>query len=418
MEEMDDRIMKPEKKTNRRRFLKGMSAIGTASAIAFSGCLGGTSGSGTGGGADNGTAENGSNNTRSSGGNNSTREEFGLPELNYDVGGTLNVFQWTDYWPSSAMNAFQNAYGVNVNVSNFSSNPEMFNKLQAGGSGQFDVVFPTQNMYNILVGQDLIQELDIDKISTWENLGDRWKDSPSYEPDSGRYSVPYQWGTSGIAWNTNMIGDLGDSISWEIMWDNQYDNQMTMMNAARETLGAALIKQGDSLNAKEESKIESAKQELINQKDLLKTYSSTNNSAALQNENASPIHIWNGDAMKAYNALAENGSAPIKYKIPEEGGLRWLDTMAITKDAANVNAAHALATFLLNAQIGANIAQYNGYATPNQAAREHLPDSRSKNPIINPPDSVIDRLVYANRFANSPDVASYYSDTWTEVQNA
>ncbi|MFB6240811.1 MAG: extracellular solute-binding protein, partial [Gemmatimonadota bacterium] len=134
------------------------------------------------------------------------RNEYGLPELDYELEKTLNVFQWTDYWPQGTVEKFEKAYGVKVNVSNYASNEEMFNKLKAGGTGQYDLIFPSDYMINILVKQGMIRKLDTGKIPNLENLAEKFSDTP-YDPNPGTYSAPYQWGTSGIAYNANMLGE-------------------------------------------------------------------------------------------------------------------------------------------------------------------------------------------------------------------
>lgn len=396
--------MKPDTTATRRRFLQGTLGIG--STISLAGCIGGGNGSGNG---------------SSSGGDASFRKKKGFPEIDYTLENTLNVFQWTDYWPSETVKEFEKAYGVTVNISNFASNEEMFNKLKAGGTGQFDVIFLTQNMLRILSSQNLIQPLDLKKISTWDNLSKEWQKDQPYDPGNERYSVPYQWGTSGIGWHTDMVSDAGNPPSWDILWNEQYKGQMTMLNSPRETIGASLLRLGYSLNAKDQAKIKEAKNELTKQKSLLKTYSSVNRNAALANKNASPVHLWNGDALRALRQVEENGdsSASVKYYIPKEGGLKWLDTMAFTKNAGHVNAAHAFAAYLLNAKVGAALTEYNGYTTPNEAARQHITDAaQQRRKQFSLSDSTMKKLEFVNRFSKSPEVAQNYSKAWTEIQNA
>lgn len=410
--------MERDTTATRRAFLQATGAIGVGSTITLAGCVGGGSGSGS-----NEAEGNRTNNSSSdipSGGDASVREQYNLPELDYEPENTLNVFQWTGYWPTETIKNFERAYRVNVRISNFASNEQMFNKLRAGGSGQYDVIFPTQNMLFILESQDLIQPLNKKKIPTWDNLAKEWRGSQPYDPGQKRYSMPCLWGTSGVGWNTNMVDGIGDTPSWDLMWNEQYKGQMPMLNSPRETLGASLMRLGYSLNAKDQSKIKEAKEALIEQKPLLKTYNSVNTTSYLQNRSASPVHTWNGDAMQAYAALQTEGESesPVKYQVPEEGGLKWLDTMAITKNASHENAAHALGTYLLNAKVGAKLAKWNGYATPNEAAQEQLPDTRTDNEIINPSDSTRKNLEFVNRFAQSPDIVQLYSEAWTEIQNA
>lgn len=390
--------------TDRREFLKKTGAASTAALAATAGCIGGLGGGGGG----------------ATGGNETRREELGLAELDYELDGQLNVFQWADYWPSGTVERFEDAYGVEVDVTNYASNEEMFQKLKAGGTDQFDVIFPSDYMVSVLAEQEMVQELDLSKIPHWENLEDYWVDTAPYDPgDDARYSAPYFWGTSGIAWNADMFdeevkGEL-PFTSWEVLWDERFSGQMSMLNDMREAFAVALKKNGHSLNTEDESAIEQAKEDLIAQKELLATYDSVNMAENLINENFSPIHTWSGSAFSAYWELYSDGESPVNYQVPEEGGVVWVDTAAITAEAKNVDTAHAFVNFVLNAKVNADIANYVYYPTPNEAAKEHLPDSMLENERIYPDDQTFEQLEFIR---NLGDATTTYDEAWTEVQNA
>jgi spermidine/putrescine transport system substrate-binding protein len=398
---------------DRRRFLKLGGATGVSALLG--GCLGDGQATDT----ETGTPTNTA--TPEDRGDPSVREEYGLPELNYPLEEQLNVFQWSAYWPLNddfnTINVFEDAYGVEVNVSNYASNEEMFNKLKAGGTGQFDVAFPSDYMVNIMASQDMVQPLDLAKLPHWQNLEDNWVDTAPYDPGSERYSAPYFWGTSGIAWNENMLpeGTELPLTSWDALWNESFAGQMRMLDDMRETIGASLKRLGYSLNSTDESEIEEAKEALIQQKDLLKTYSSTGMAEALINENASPIHSWSGEPFSAYWELYQDGSSPVGYRVPNEGSVVWVDTAAVTKDAKNPNAAHAFINYVLNAKVNANIANWVYYPSPNEAAKEHIFDSMLENERIYPPDDVMQKLEFIR---NLGDATKMWNEAWTEIKNA
>lgn len=395
----------------RRRFLKTTGSLTAVGLTGLAGCTGGdgsdqetTTASGTTTEAASGTTTEGSGDPR---------EEYGLEELDYELEDQLNVFQWGDYWPDGTVQDFEEAYGVTVNVSNYASNEEMFNKLQAGGTGQYDLIFPSDYMINVLVEQDMLQQLDLNKIPNHGNLGDQFSDTP-YDPGSEVYSAAYQWGTSGIAYNTEMIGEA-DISSWEAMWNEEWGGQMTMLDDMRETIGAALKRLGYSLNTTDEAKIEEAKELLIEQKELLSTYDSSNFTTNLINQQASPVHAWSGGAFQAYWETYEDGSSPIQYVVPDEGAVIWVDNGAVTADASNPNAAHAFINYYLNPQIGARITNWTYYGSPNEAAEEYISDDILDNESIYPDSETMDQLEYIQNIGQATQT---YSQAWTEIQNA
>ncbi|MFC4438980.1 MULTISPECIES: polyamine ABC transporter substrate-binding protein [Natrialbaceae] len=328
---------------------------------------------------------------------------------------SLSVFQWGDYWPDGFVQSFEDEHDVDVSVSNFASNEEMFNSLQAGGTDQYDLIFPSDYMVNVLHEQDMIQPLDLDAIPNFENLSEMFRDAP-YDPGEERHSAPYQWGTSGIGWNENMIGEV-DITSWDALWDEEWAGQITMLNDMRETIGAALKRLGYSLNTTDEGEIEEAKELLIEQKDLLRTYDSSNFETNLVNEQNSPVHAWSGGVFAAlWETYDEDEDySPINYAIPEEGSVVWVDTAAVTAEAQHPNAAHAFIDYFLDAENGAEITNYTYYGSPNEAAEEHIADEILEDEAIYPDDETMENLEFIE---NIGEATQTYDQAWTEIQNA
>lgn len=339
---------------------------------------------------------------------------FGTDTAGDEAEDSLNIFQWGDYWPDGFVQSFEDEYDIDVNVSNFTSNEEMFNALNAGGTDQYDLIFPSDYMVNVLHEQEMIQPIDLDRLSNFGNLSQMFRDAP-YDPGDDRYSVPYQWGTSGIGWNENLIGDV-EITSWEAMWDEEWAGQMTMLDDMRESIGAALKLLGYSLNTTDEDEIEEAKELLIQQKDLLRTYKSSGFGTDLINEENSPVHGWSGEIMASmWETEDEDEGSPINYVIPEEGSVVWVDTAAITSEAQSPNAAHEFIDYFLDAENGAEVTNYTYYGSPNEAAEEHIYDEILDDETIYPDDDTMDELEYIE---NIGDATTIYDEAWTEITNA
>lgn len=388
-------------RSNRRSFLKRTGAV----SVGIAGLAGCTGGGGSGDETDDGGTDGGGG---SDGGTSTDGGSSG------ELENKLSIFQWTDYWPDGFISGFEEETGVNVSVSNFASNEEMFNALKAGGTGQYDLIFPSDYMVNVMVDQEMIRPLNLDAIPNFSNLSGRFEEAP-YDPGEERYSAPYQWGTSGIAYNENMTENV-DTASWEVMWSEEYKGQMTMLDDMRETIGAALKHLGYSLNTKNEDEIEEAKELLIQQKKLLKTYDSTNFPTNLINEQASPVHAWSGGAFQAYwETWKEGEGSPIHYSVPKEGGVVWVDTAAVTKEANHPNAAHAFINYFLDAEHGAEITNYTYYGSPNEAAKEHIADDILENKSIYPSDETMSNLEFIQNLGQATTV---YDSAWQEIKSA
>jgi spermidine/putrescine transport system substrate-binding protein len=295
----------------------------------------------------------------------------------------LNLYNWSDYVAKSTIPNFQKQTGITVTQDYFSSNEELLAKLQAGGTG-YDVIVPSDYMVSIMIKSDVLEPLDMSKIPNFKNVGENYKGLP-YDPDN-QYSVPYQWGTTGILYNKKRLGKL--EPSWDPMWDPDSKGMIGMLNDERETPGAALYKLGYSVNATKKEQLDEAEAELKKQKPLLRGYfDSTQNRPAVINGDLLLGHVFSGDA---FLAMAQDDD--LDYLIPEPAATRWTDNMAIPKGAEHPDNAHKFINYILGAKAGAALSNYTYYNTPNQAALPMIDASLKKLPGYELGPSVFDRL--------------------------
>jgi spermidine/putrescine transport system substrate-binding protein len=295
----------------------------------------------------------------------------------------LNLYNWSDYVAKSTIPDFQKQTGIKVTQDFFSSNEELLAKLQAGGTG-YDVIVPSDYMVSIMIKSDILEPLEMSKIPNFENVGKNYK-GLAYDPKN-EYSVPYQWGTTGILYNKKELGTL--EPSWDPMWDSAYKRKIGMLNDERETPGAALYKLGYSVNAKEKEQLNEAEAELKKQKPLLRGYfDSTQNRPLVINGDLLLGHVFSGDAF-----LALSSNEELDYIIPEPAATRWTDNMCIPKGAEHPDNAHKYINYILGAKTGAALSNYTYYNTPNEAALPIIDDALKKLPGYELEPSVFDRL--------------------------
>jgi spermidine/putrescine transport system substrate-binding protein len=295
----------------------------------------------------------------------------------------LNFYNWSDYVAKSTIPDFQKQTGIKVTQDFFSSNEELLAKLQAGGTG-YDVIVPSDYMVSIMIKSDILEPLDMSKIPNFKNVGANYK-GLGYDPDN-QYSVPYQWGTTGILYNEQRLGKL--EPSWDPMWDPDNKGKIGMLNDERETPGAALYKLGYSVNATEKEQLDEAEAELKKQKPLLRGYfDSTQNRPLVINGDLLLGHVFSGDAF-----LALSSNENLDYIIPEPAATRWTDNMAIPKGAEHPDNAHKFINYILGAKTGAALSNYTYYNTPNEASLPMIDGALRKLPGYELEPSVFDRL--------------------------
>jgi spermidine/putrescine transport system substrate-binding protein len=295
----------------------------------------------------------------------------------------LNLYNWSDYVAKSTIPDFQKQTGIQVTQDYFSPNEGLLAKLQAGGTG-YDVIVPSDYMVSIMIKSDILEPLDMSKIPNFKNVGENYRGLP-YDP-TNKYSVPYQWGTTGILYNKKELGEL--EPSWDPMWDSAYNGKIGMLNDERETPGAALYKLGYSVNTKDKDQLAEAETELKKQKPLLRGYfDSTQNRPSVINGDLLLGHVFSGDAF-----LALSSDKDLDYLIPEPAATRWTDNMAIPKGAEHPDNAHKFINYILGAKPGAALSNYTYYNTPNEAALPMIDNALKKLPGYQLGPRVFERL--------------------------
>ena len=319
----------------------------------------------------------------------------------------LTVFNWFDYIDPAVIDLFEEETGITVKYVNFTTNEEMYTKLEAG-AGTYDVIFPSEYMIERMIAHDMLEELDLSAMPNFANVMDRLKD-PSYDPGN-RFSVPYMWGTLGYLYNTEMVDE--ELTSWSALFDEKYAGNVIMMNSMRDSIGLALKYLGYSMNTRNEAELTEAKDLLIKQKqDKIQCgYLLDETKDKMVGGEAAIGVVYSGDAQYA---IEKNEN--LVYVVPEEGSNIWVDGMCIPKGSKNVEGAMKFIDFLCREDIAAMNFDYIYYCSPIQAVVDGLDEEEAAQSTINPSEDVVSRCEYFN---DVEDVMSLYENVWMEIRLA
>ena len=321
------------------------------------------------------------------------------------------LYTWVEYIDPELKTQFETECGVKVTETNFDSNETMLATLQAGGAS-YDVIVPSDYMVQILVSEGMLMELDWNVITNIKNM-EPLNVNIYFDPEQ-KYVVPYFFGTSGFAVDTNVVTDVKDS--WSMMFDpnSPYCGKISMLDDERETIGAALMYLGYSINDTDPAHLEEAKNLLIEQSKCVKAYDSQTNDDLIISGETVLSHIWTGDAILAGDP-ATGGRDGIVYVIPSEGCTIWQDNMAVPVGAPNAYTAMVFINYLNYPENAAQNAEWVGYGTPNKAAKEHIDPEMLANEGIYPPAEVAAHLQWIEDVG---DALELYDRIWTEFKAA
>ena len=276
---------------------------------------------------------------------------------------SITVYNWGEYIDPDLLKQFEQETGIKVIYETFDSNEGMMGKVEQGGTA-YDISMPSEYMIEMMAEKDLLLPIDYNKIPNVKNIDPYFLDLP-FDPDN-KYSLPYFWGTVGIAFNPTLL-DGQTFESWDNLWDPSLRQQVVLVDSARESIGMSLNSLGYSLNSTNLDELRQATDKLKELSPNVKAVIGDEVTQLMVNEEAAISLTWSGQAA---DMMYENED--IDYIVPEEGSNLWFDNMVIPRTASNIDGAHAFINFMLDAEVAAQNADYVGYSTPNLAALDFM----------------------------------------------
>ncbi|MET0355192.1 MAG: extracellular solute-binding protein [Cellvibrio sp.] len=286
------------------------------------------------------------------------------------------VYNWTEYLPESALQAFTKETGIEVEYATYESNEAMYAKIKLLDGKGYDVVVPSTFYVEKMRKEGLLQKLDKEKLKNISNL-DPALLNKSYDPNN-EHSLPYLVSATGIAINGKVV-DATKITKWADLWKPEYAGKIELMDEMRDNFYIGLRLCGFQNNSTNEAEIKCAYEKLKELLPSVKTFNSDAPKVPLIQGNVSIGAIWNGEAYKASLEL-EN----VQFVYPEEGAAFAIDSFVIPKGAANVDAAHKFIDFMLRAESAKAAIEDLGYTAPNLAGQALLDEKLRSNKTVFP----------------------------------
>jgi spermidine/putrescine transport system substrate-binding protein len=298
----------------------------------------------------------------------------------------LNFYNWDTYIGETTLEDFKDASGIDVNMSLFATNDELFAKLRAGNQG-YDVIVPGSEFVERMIQADLLEPLDHAKIPNIKNIAPEFITDAPYDPGR-KFSMPYTWLVIGIGYRKSKVKEIPDSWKW--LFDSDvYKGRIAVMSDASELFRNAFKYLGQSLNSTSPELIKQVEAMLAKQKPNIKSFHEDNGQDLLLSGEVDVVMEYNGDIAQI---MVEDED--IDFVVPKEGAMKQSDTLAIPKGAPHPENALKFINYILDAKVGAEISKTIKYPSPNAAAVALMPDSYKDNKVIFPPAEVMAKCEY------------------------
>lgn len=320
--------------------------------------------------------------------------------------GVLQLYNWGNYTSPELLEKFEKETGIKVTVTDYDSNDVALAKVEAGGSG-FDLVVPSASYVPIWIEKGLVQELDLSKLPNHANIAPEWQDV-AWDPGR-KFSVPWQWGSTGIAVNTKVYG--GDINTSAVFLDvppelvgkiNVVPEMIDIVSLATMYVGGTPCSEDPEVMKKARDVLLAAKPNWISM-----DYGATER---LSNGDWAASVNWNGSTMRA--RIATNGD--VQYGYPKEGYPIFMDSVMLLSDATNVEEAYKFIDFIMVPENAAMISAFARYANGIAGSDAFMPEDMKTAPEVVVPEEHKAAGVFLPTCRGKG--LEYMTAIWTELQ--
>ena len=320
----------------------------------------------------------------------------------------LHIYNYTTYIANDTISNFEKLYNVKVSYDTYDTSPTMLTKIQAGNPG-YDIIVPPDYDVSLLAKAGLLLPLDMSKLPNVTKYATQSLMNPIYDPGN-KYSVPYQWGTIGVGYSPSRVG--GDITSWNDLFNAKLKGRVAILDSERESIAIILNLLGKDPNSTNQADLDAVKVFFIAHKDVIARFHASDGQFDVAKGALDAISDWNGDFNQILSDPA-NAKSNLKFVLPKEGTVRWVDNLVIPKGAPNPSLAMTFINYLYDPQVAADISNSIGYATPNQGALDQnlISKEDQANPALYAPASVKQFVLI-----DLGDAQALYDQEWADIK--
>jgi len=297
----------------------------------------------------------------------------------------LVFLNWSDYMDPEILEEFEQRTGIMVKQIFFESDAARDELLLETGGRGFDLAIIDGTSIRISAKRGWLEPVDETDIPNLKHVDPRWR---AVHEEAEVYSVPYFWGTLGIAYRQDLVPFPVTSWMDLLQPAEELHGRVAMISDTRDLIGVALKALGYSLNSTDTQELREAEALLQAQATAVKTYKAVSRDAnsALVNGQVAMSMMYNG-----YALMVQEHHDEIAFVLPKEGGNIWVDYISVLSASTNKAAAKQFINFLNEPEIAARLAQFVHFATPNLAAEALLPAEFKSDPVIYPSEDALEK---------------------------
>ncbi|WP_405484868.1 spermidine/putrescine ABC transporter substrate-binding protein [Streptomyces sp. NBC_00009] len=315
------------------------------------------------------------------------------------------------------LDAFRKQTGIDVKYTEeINDNDEFFGKISPSlmnhqKTGR-DLIVISDWMCAKFVTLGWVQEMDRARQPHVAKYLDPLLRSPHFDPGR-KYTVPWQSGITGIAYNKRRVGREIKHVS--DLWAADLKGKVTLLSGLDESF--ALLMQGNGVDitrwTPDDFHRVCDQVEKLVKSHHIRRFTGNDYIKDLSSGDVLACQAYSGDVIQL-----KADDPDIEFVVPEEGGELWAESLMIPNLADHKRNAENLIDYYYRPEVAAELATWVNYVSPVPAAREILADSKDKDtaalaedPLIFPDDTMRRRLAIARDITSKerPELAKRWN---------
>jgi spermidine/putrescine transport system substrate-binding protein len=321
----------------------------------------------------------------------------------------IRVLNWQGYGTDIdwSLKEFENATGHKVVHEYFNSEQEMLTKLRTN-PGAYDVVMINAVFSPQAASEGLIAPIDISVLKNFADIPAQFAKDPKLSSDKGLMGVPWTWGLTSFAVNTQNFPTLPDSL--EVMWDPAQKGLASIRDDALEAIQFGALATGQSINDIKD--LDAVRKKLAELMPQLRTFWSSENdwNQYMAAGEISVATYWSGSA-----ARSQKQGLPVVFIVPKEGAIGWLDSLSIPASSTHKEAAAQFIDWMIAPEFYDKWAAEGAPVSANAKAVQMLPDDAFNKKVLSDP-AILARVQFQNPV--SDEMRAKYLEIWQDLKAA
>ena len=269
---------------------------------------------------------------------------------------TVNWIGWDGFTDLYNAEQYLEKNDIVLQPTFISSNEETMTKLQAGGLGTIDFHSLDAAYLQLFDAAELLQPIDMSRISNAEGLFPEFRDHASLRFDGQQWGVPYSWGYFPLVYDPAAVS--GVPTSWFDILKPEYEGKVVMIN---DPLGLIIV-YGSVAGGAEHATLLSHEQ-LKKCIDFLITVKTKHARALADSYTEAADMFARGEVVITANgwdpivAMAAEKGKTLESVVPKEGAGAYLEVLCLPRQSPHPDISLGLINHAISPAAQASLAE-------------------------------------------------------------